>query len=582
MSKAGGIIGLIAGVFGFIAALVTLLFGGIGSALGATGGSMVVSLGWGGVLFSFLTIVAGAVALSKAKAGGWSLIGFAIGGACLGGTLVAICMVLALLGGILAVAGAPRKQLGAVAAEPVLGGEPSPVPTIDASNAAGAVPARGRFMKPALIGAAGVLCLLVLVGVVGMNLGGASKTSEADVLSAAPESDYRPEGVISEVFALGSRNTNLQRESAQKELTGQVINWSLPVYEVSRSGNNFKVQTQAKTRVGNFGTDLVGTFVIVTPRSDDERRMLASLQTGDTLSFKGRIRGVTMRHLHVEPAILSGANSVYGLAKVAPVVTAKAEVKTLPPVAEVPVAAAPTPVPAPPPMQVAVATPEPQPVVAPVTAPVAVDVPAEKVQVAVAAVPKSATPSSDVLEDAKSCADAARCVHVMLTAASPRRADAIQAAATRLVAFKTVTVGDRKTARQLNTKALQKFSTGAFQEAVDLLTQAADEDPQDVEIKSNLGLAQVRAGQPKDAIASLTKALMLDPRRSSAWAPLAEAYEQSEQKVDAAHALLLSYEFSANKQKSLEFLRDRAAKPELSDSLRGVYASALKVVQEGY
>lgn len=569
MSKAGGIIGLIAGVFGFIAALVTLLFGGIGSALGATGGSMVVGLGWGGVLFSFLTIVAGAVALSKAKAGGWSLIGFAIGGAFLGGTLVAICMVLTLLGGILAVAGAPKKQPGAFAVGPVLAGDPCPVATIDVSNAAGAVPARGVFMKPALIGAAGVLCLLVLVGVVGINLGGASKTSEADAMSAAPESDYRPEGVISEVFALGSRNTNLQRESAQKELTGQVINWSLPVYEVSRSGNNFKVQTQAKARVGNFGTDLVGTFVIVTPRSDDERRMLASLQTGDTLSFKGRIRGVTMRHLNVEPAILSGANSVYGLAKVAPVVTAKAEV---------PMAAAPTPVPASPPVQVAAATPEPQPVVAPG----AVDVPAEKVQVAVAAVPKSATPASDVLEDAKSCADAARCVRVMLTAASPRRADAIQAAATRMVTFETVAVGDRKTARQLNTKALQKFSTGAFQEAVDLLTQAAGADPQDVEIKSNLGLAQVRAGQPKDAIASLMKALMLDPRRSSAWAPLAEAYEQSEQKVDAAHALLLSYEFSANKQKSLEFLRDRAAKPELSDSARGVYASALKVVQEGY
>ncbi|MCL6484953.1 MAG: hypothetical protein I4O49_12425, partial [Janthinobacterium lividum] len=56
MYKAGGIIGIIAGVLGVGAALVTLLFGGVGAAFNADGAQTVVGLGWGGVVFSFLAI----------------------------------------------------------------------------------------------------------------------------------------------------------------------------------------------------------------------------------------------------------------------------------------------------------------------------------------------------------------------------------------------------------------------------------------------------------------------------------------------------------------------------------------------
>lgn len=103
MQKAGGIIGLVAGIFGVLAALVTLLIGGIGASVEAEGASTVVGLGWGGVAFSFLTIVLGAVAMgAKTKTPGLLLMLCAIAGAILGGMLVAICMVLAFIGGLLA------------------------------------------------------------------------------------------------------------------------------------------------------------------------------------------------------------------------------------------------------------------------------------------------------------------------------------------------------------------------------------------------------------------------------------------------------------------------------------------------
>jgi hypothetical protein len=106
MQKAGGIIALVAGIFGVMAAFVTLMIGGIGSAFEAEGASTVVGLGWGGVLFSFATIVLGAIAISaKSRIPGALLIISSVLGAVLGGTFVALFMVLAFVGGLLATIG---------------------------------------------------------------------------------------------------------------------------------------------------------------------------------------------------------------------------------------------------------------------------------------------------------------------------------------------------------------------------------------------------------------------------------------------------------------------------------------------
>lgn len=111
MQKAGGIIGLVAGIFAVLAAIVTLFIGGVAAGFEADGASTVVGLGWGGILFSFLTIVLGAVAMgAKSKTPGALLMVCSILGAVLGGTLVAIFMVLAFIGGLLATIGT-KKQL---------------------------------------------------------------------------------------------------------------------------------------------------------------------------------------------------------------------------------------------------------------------------------------------------------------------------------------------------------------------------------------------------------------------------------------------------------------------------------------
>ena len=111
MRKAGAIIALIAGIFGILAAITTLMVGGLGSVTEAKDAGTVVWLGWGGVLFSFLTIIFSSICLgTRSKWPGWLLIISAILGIGLGGTFVAIFMALALIGGIVIVMAKMRDK----------------------------------------------------------------------------------------------------------------------------------------------------------------------------------------------------------------------------------------------------------------------------------------------------------------------------------------------------------------------------------------------------------------------------------------------------------------------------------------
>lgn len=112
MRKAGGIIVLAAGIFAVFASGITLFAGGLGAAFEAEGADTVVNLGWGGVVFAFLTIVLGAITIgAKGRIPGVLIVISAIAGAILGGTLVAIFMALAGIGGLLAAIASPETEV---------------------------------------------------------------------------------------------------------------------------------------------------------------------------------------------------------------------------------------------------------------------------------------------------------------------------------------------------------------------------------------------------------------------------------------------------------------------------------------
>lgn len=201
----------------------------------------------------------------------------------------------------------------------------------------------------------------------------------------------------------------------------------------------------------------------------------------------------------------------------------------------------------------------------------------QSANVTTTAVAAIATPS--LLEKAKACTSAQDCVEVMLSAVEPLQQEIVHLAAARISDLPKPIAGDRKAARLINQRGIELLSSGANEEAVQKFLQARGLDSRDVEIQSNLGLAYVLANKPSEAKQALISALLLDPRRTSAWAPLAEAQDLEGNSKNAVAALLLAYEFSSNREKTAEFLKSKAenaARP----SLRNAYAGALKVLEQ--
>jgi RNA polymerase subunit RPABC4/transcription elongation factor Spt4 len=123
--------------------------------------------------------------------------------------------------------------------------------------------------------------------------------AQLEQLAEAPVSDISPHGELAEIFAFGSKYTDIQRENKEKEITGKVIQWKLKVYEVKKSSEDiYIIQTASDS-------DTVGTLADISVRNAQEKSSIESLKTGDFVTVKGKIDGVSaLRHITIDPAVL--------------------------------------------------------------------------------------------------------------------------------------------------------------------------------------------------------------------------------------------------------------------------------------
>lgn len=103
MAKTGAILAIIAGVLAVISAVLTYVIGFTSFLVGPQEGITAMDFALRGGVCAFLTIFLGCVAIAWPHGAGIGLILVAIAGAIFGSPLVAICMLAALVGGILAV-----------------------------------------------------------------------------------------------------------------------------------------------------------------------------------------------------------------------------------------------------------------------------------------------------------------------------------------------------------------------------------------------------------------------------------------------------------------------------------------------
>ena len=138
-----------------------------------------------------------------------------------------------------------------------------------------------------------IFCLIALFFIVVWSSGDSSSPQSASArdpiseLFFARASGLKPQGVLAETFKIGGNHTDLQRQMKLKEIVGQVVDWTLPVYEVRQSGSGYLIQTS--------GQEFVSTFLHVTARDERDKVTIAGLKTGDFVRVKGVIEGSTLR-----------------------------------------------------------------------------------------------------------------------------------------------------------------------------------------------------------------------------------------------------------------------------------------------
>lgn len=133
------------------------------------------------------------------------------------------------------------------------------------------------------------------------------KVEPLTLLEQTKADKIEPTGELADAFNLMSKHTDIQREILEKSIKGKIVEWKLPVYEVSKKKDYYRIQTQES--VGNpfdqaTYKKYVGTFIEIKPRNDEEKNFIESIKTDEYIQIKGKISGTFMRSLKIEPAIL--------------------------------------------------------------------------------------------------------------------------------------------------------------------------------------------------------------------------------------------------------------------------------------
>lgn len=123
-------------------------------------------------------------------------------------------------------------------------------------------------------------------------------------IASAQVNPVTPEQV-SEVFALGSDSTDLQRDLLSKELVGSVVEWNIQVYEIDYADGVYKVTSQPIPIKSKQAVNMLRASVSIYPMSGGHHDLLRKAKTNDTIKVRGKVQDIVLRTVVlIEPAAL--------------------------------------------------------------------------------------------------------------------------------------------------------------------------------------------------------------------------------------------------------------------------------------
>jgi len=114
-------------------------------------------------------------------------------------------------------------------------------------------------------------------------------------LATTSPGNLRPDGTLKTQLRQLTDFGNTHGE-IEREIKGQVVEWTLTVFDVSRHGSEYRVHTSDQ--------DKVETVIVMDPSNHEEKSRINGLHTGNVITVRGYIRGIAEGNVEIAPALL--------------------------------------------------------------------------------------------------------------------------------------------------------------------------------------------------------------------------------------------------------------------------------------
>jgi tetratricopeptide (TPR) repeat protein len=173
------------------------------------------------------------------------------------------------------------------------------------------------------------------------------------------------------------------------------------------------------------------------------------------------------------------------------------------------------------------------------------------------------------------CTELGDCLRQLFAAAGREDVATLRVLTSQMSSLPKPERGNRQAARRYNADGLFFFQSGDLEAAIANFVQGYAQDPLDVELAANLGMALARAGRASEAVDVLREALVIDPRRIYTWTPLGEALAIMGRRDEALAALWIGLQWSDDRDRAIAFYAKNAEKGESVPAIVDLYKAML-------
>lgn len=129
------------------------------------------------------------------------------------------------------------------------------------------------------------------------NGGGTSDRVNTVALKSAQAVSLKPTDELVSALSIFSSYTDVEKDRIKDEMRGKIVQWTLPVWNVSKSGDDgYIIQTSSSAGIG--------TFCKVEPADHDQAKIITMLRAGSPVTCKGAVSGFTLGSVNISPAIV--------------------------------------------------------------------------------------------------------------------------------------------------------------------------------------------------------------------------------------------------------------------------------------